>query len=1400
MPSLLLAQVGVVPGITIRQTFDQIGSGATAPLPAGWKADNLTAIRSINSYSGARTTTTQSASTSMTTHGAYNFGSSSDPTDRAIGGLATGSDSKSVNLYAELQNNSAGTIRDFTISYQVEKYRNGTNTAGFSMQLFYSKTGEAGTWLPAGDDFKTSFAGADPNNNGSGPTGSAPLLTVAVTEKQFNYTLAPVEKLYLAWNYSVTTGTTTTNAQALGVDDIVITANDAAVPVPTISAPTFTAPGPYCASTNMSVSFTTTGTYQKDNLFKAELSDENGHFAHPTATSTGVVAPIMLAIPANARQGSGYKVRVVSSGPIIQSQETEPFAINAAPTENVVSLSPGSSQTISTTGSGTAITASALAASAYQWFVSSSKESGYTPVPGAIGASYTPQSHHFGPAGTTYYVLAQATALCGGSVGRSQPVAISVALPVTATSAESIEFGFADIQNSPAFPIQNLTVQGNYLAGPVTVSVPANSGFRLRIGNMANFVNSVTLAPAADGTLAGTQLQIRFEPNAIQSYHAQIRISTAGVADKLVRLTGAGSERPVVSTAAITPISGTSAIAGGLVSTNPADAPVTVRGLVYGTSNNNLTANWSAHTTTTDGAGSGAFQSTLANLTPSTTYFARAYATNGAGTAYGATVSFTTPAVALATEPTMQSALAVSKIGFDAITLTMTGGNGAKRIVLARQGSEVTAAPADATTYPANNAFGAGAQIGSGNFVAYAGSGDVAVITGLAPNTAYHFAVYEFNDNNTAFAENYLANNPGRLHQTTAPAPGQLIFEENFEDQPESLLTGSGWSVHSGSETNAIKVTSSGLFYTGYGSSGIGHATYLNTSGQDINKSFETVYPNTPVYTAFLVNVASATTTGDFFLHYGSTATTQFRSRVFAKSGTVPGTVQIGISGSTNTGYYAPQNYPLNTTLLVVVRFDFDGTGNSTTTLYVNPQSLKEEDQQAGFAVTETPASNSTPGISSIALRQGTASLAPRLTIDGIRVATSYEMALGNPTIAGSAQPLAAGNYHSITVAGEATALVLKGPVTVHGTLTLTSGNILSTADELLTISSSGTISGGSAESYIQGPLKLNSSRQKDELFFPIGSAARFSPVRLNLDHTGQSLTGYTAAYLPGAPASRTLPAATSLLSEEGHYNITSDNPNNLEAAFVTLPYGTPEGVEEPWNLRILKSDGNKWIDLGGVLANETSSAGLITSYLPFNSFSDFVLASSEQISLFSLPVELTSFTARRAGQQVELRWETAMEKNNRHFEVQRSSNGQDFNTISLIPGKGNTTMATPYAATDPNPLRLTAYYRLKQVDLDGAYSFSSVLAVEPAPGESPLRLHPNPTRSFLHITIGAGEQFEHLEISDMMGQVVLRKTLSTVPGSALEPLDVSSLANGGYVLTLHAASYTSRAKFIKFR
>lgn len=221
-------QVNISAGNTISQNF-AIGTSATATLPTGWKADKNTTVRTVGTYGSAVTATEQRAGNSMSssaTNGIYNYaaGDPANSTERAVGGISSSSASKSVNVYVNLYNNGAQTISDFTISYAVEKYRNGSNAAGFSIQMYYSTNGT--DWTSAGSDFLTSFS-ADADNNGYS---SAPGSTVNVSSKTLSVSVAAAANLYLAWNYSVTSGTTTSNAQALGIDDVSITANGSANP------------------------------------------------------------------------------------------------------------------------------------------------------------------------------------------------------------------------------------------------------------------------------------------------------------------------------------------------------------------------------------------------------------------------------------------------------------------------------------------------------------------------------------------------------------------------------------------------------------------------------------------------------------------------------------------------------------------------------------------------------------------------------------------------------------------------------------------------------------------------------------------------------------------------------------------------------------------------------------------------------------------------------------------------------------------------------------------------------------------------------------------------------------------------------------------------------------------
>lgn len=196
-----------------------IGTSATAPLPADFKLDRLTGARVVGTYAAATTATTVAGGTNLSTtagNGAYNFGATASSTDRAVGFLASGSATQSGNLYAQLANNTGGTLSGLRISYDVEKYRNGSNAAGFRIQMYYSIDGT--NWTIAGNDFKTFFA-ANADNTGFA---SAPGATVSVTNQTLNVGIPNGSNFYLAWNYSVETGSTTSNAQALAIDNISI--------------------------------------------------------------------------------------------------------------------------------------------------------------------------------------------------------------------------------------------------------------------------------------------------------------------------------------------------------------------------------------------------------------------------------------------------------------------------------------------------------------------------------------------------------------------------------------------------------------------------------------------------------------------------------------------------------------------------------------------------------------------------------------------------------------------------------------------------------------------------------------------------------------------------------------------------------------------------------------------------------------------------------------------------------------------------------------------------------------------------------------------------------------------------------------------------------------------------
>lgn len=135
------------------------------------------------------------------------------------------------------------------------------------------------------------------------------------------------------------------------------------------------------------------------------------------------------------------------------------------------------------------------------------------------------------------------------------------------------------------------------------------------------------------------------------------------------------------------------------------------------------------------------------------------------------------------------------------------------------------------------------------------------------------------------------------------------------------------------------------------------------------------------------------------------------------------------------------------------------------------------------------------------------------------------------------------------------------------------------------------------------------------------------------------------------------------------------------------------------------------------------------------------------------LPVEMLSFTGEQIDQTVELRFTTASEHNNSHFDVMRSRDGVDWEKIDEVPGAGNSLVSISYDLVDESPFDGTNYYMLRQVDLDGTEHNSEVIAVDFLRSVHPmLALWPNPLTRGMSLQGLDGKAFEVL---DILGRVV---------------------------------------------
>ncbi len=158
-----------------------------------------------------------------------------------------------------------------------------------------------------------------------------------------------------------------------------------------------------------------------------------------------------------------------------------------------------------------------------------------------------------------------------------------------------------------------------------------------------------------------------------------------------------------------------------------------------------------------------------------------------------------------------------------------------------------------------------------------------------------------------------------------------------------------------------------------------------------------------------------------------------------------------------------------------------------------------------------------------------------------------------------------------------------------------------------------------------------------------------------------------------------------------------------------------------------------------------------------------------------ALPVELVYFKGVVTEEGNELRWQTASEQNNLGFEIQRSTEGRNWKTIDFVEVAGSNTEIQDYRYMDKQAISSLNYYRLKQLDYDGQFEFSNVVALESQSKNVELRLFPNPSYGDLTIANVTGQA----TIYNTLGQAIMQFEVTTEQFQ----LDTSALPEGQYLL-----------------
>lgn len=390
--------------------------------------------------------------------------------------------------------------------------------------------------------------------------------------------------------------------------------------------------------------------------------------------------------------------------------------------------------------------------------------------------------------------------------------------------------------------------------------------------------------------------------------------------------------------------------------------------------------------------------------------------------------------------------------------------------------------------------------------------------------------------------------------------------------------------------------------------------------------------------------------------------------------------------------------------------------------------------------------------------------------------------------------------------------VVLNGDVEVSRELALTNGRFITTSTNLLTLNSiSSYVSPGSGSnsSYIEGPMgKLINNGSS--FTFPVGKDNRVRNIGVkNTNTTGSQVwvgeyfaaNPQEAPYGPDFNTTNGMGGVNAGLSDSEYWALEVSSGSGQ----VILHWDDQSGVVSNLNqLRVMRwnTAASEWISEGNAERSGNATSGYLVSNAVGFSQQTFTLGATD-LTINPLPVTLAEFTGRVDNETNILEWITSSELNNDYFELQRSSDGQTYETIAEIRGHGTSTTSHFYSYRDRAPHTGKNYYRLKQVDFNGDFTVARqiVLLENKIMSEGiAMAVYPNPTDdSNINLEISTGDSAPvRVRMMDVYGRVYFENTYDSQ--GLLQSIKVEAgekLKQGIYIILVEQGEQKSHRRVI---